>query len=172
MMSYFTVLIFDDEVQKEEAWRIANSKDIILSDWCYSVDPVIESHYLFMDEPIISTARSYYSNGCRTLYDIFMYEQEKVGNKKSKGEKYRSKKVKDMEMHALYIENIKSRYLKLIDFIDQVIKKCGSLSVLSHDSDHSCDEYVSIKRIREVKLSDLTVEMFIFLSTNTLLKIT
>ena len=171
-MSSFVVLIFDDEVQKEEIWRIANSKDIMLSEWCYSVEPVIESPHLFMDEPIISTARSYYNNGCRTLYDILMYEQEKVENKKSKGEKYRNKKVKDMEMHVLYIENIKSRYLKLIDFIEEVIRRCGSLSVLSHDSDHSFDEHVSIKKIRKVQFSDLTVEVFIFLSTNVLLKIT
>jgi len=64
-----------------------------------------------------------------------------------------------------------ARFPKLRDFITRVVEKCGSISFLSHWSDHSENEYVPIIEEWEVKRADITVETFAFLPCNTLLKI-
>ena len=170
-MSHFTLLIFNNEIQRKEAWRIAKARNIELQEGCYSVNPSIEVPHLFIDEPIISTASHYYDSGCRTLDDILSYEQKKIKNKKSKGGKYQRKKAQDIKMYSLYIENIRSRYIKWREFTEEITEKCGGLSVLSHESDHSNSEYVPILEEWKIKFADVTVETFVFLPKNILLKI-
>jgi len=170
-MSHFTVLIFNNEKQKDEIWELAQKNGIELWESGYGVNPSIPTPHVFINDILISSKSHYYDKGCRNLEDIFFYEKQKVENKKTKSKKYQEKKRKNVEEICLQIEKIKERYLVMRTFIEEVVEKCDSISILAHFSDHSENERVPIKEVKKIMCPDLTIETLIFLSDNVLLKI-
>ena len=68
-------------------------------------------------------------------------------------------------------EQFSTKFLRLQDFMKQVVESNGKVEVLWHNSDHSQNEYIPMNEERSIGISNITLETFAFLPDNTLLRI-